>query len=979
MDDASRFLTFGTLLKRYRRAANLTQAELAERSGYSAVFISMLERGVRAPLAATRELLAGALQLPPHECATLEAASCAVPPAPPAPAPPLPLVGRLLELRLLEQHLAGEGPPMLLLEGEPGIGKTRLLQEATSSGTAQGMSVLVSGCHRRSGQEPYAPLLDALQQFIARQPPPDKRLALQGCAWLVRLLPELAAEASLAAPSWTLPPEQERRLMFAAVGRFLANVTGPTGTLLVLDDLQWAGPDALDLLASLVRSAASLRVRVVGAYRSTEIQPGDPLSMTLADLAGARLMEQWVVGPLGQAEARQLLQGVLEGGEDPGVAQVEQLLARTGGVPFFLVSCAQALRVEVGSAPRVPKASEVVPRTVAESIRQRVALLPQTAQEVLGAAAVAGREVHRKMLLGLAAQAAWSQRETLTAVESACRAGLLVEQRNDAYAFTHDLIREVVSADLSAVRRAVLHQQVAAVLEQQSGEPPLEALAYHYEQSEQQEKALYYLQRAGDRAKHLYAHAEAEGYYQALVERHEQLGQRAEAARAREQLGAVLITMGRYDQALEALERAIDQARAAGDRESEWQAMGRLAEAYDRKGIAPEGLTRLQPWLPPGEGQERSPGLAMLYQQLSTLYVNSGRPQEALAAAERSVELARALDDQHLQVYAEWWRIQALDHLGRFEESLHAWEQLLPQAEELGDFLAISVTLWLLGWRTEGFGRFEASAHYYERGLAYAEQLGDPSLVVRLLTDRGGLALIRGAWEQARADFERAAALVEQQEQSYVWAAAPQRLGKLCLYQGQWQAASQYLEEARVRARKMHQHIELLGVYCTLGERELLAGHPEGVWAQLEPLLEQFNQDVWPARFPPFLAWVLLERGDLAQAETLLEQTIAHARAQSQRVVLVSALHTQALVYLRQQQWKAAQHALEEALLLARTLPLPYEEVKALYRLGQLYLQQEHPEQAREQFEAALVICARLGERLYAEYIEQALAKISLG
>jgi predicted ATPase len=104
---------------------------------------------------------------------------------------------------------------------------------------------------------------------------------LQGCAWLGRLLPELAEQALTPAPGWKLPREQEQRLLFASVGRYLANVAGPSGTLVILDDLQWAGGDALDLLESLVRVSADnsqeesetpdAPLRILGAYRDTEI------------------------------------------------------------------------------------------------------------------------------------------------------------------------------------------------------------------------------------------------------------------------------------------------------------------------------------------------------------------------------------------------------------------------------------------------------------------------------------------------------------------------------------------------------------------------------------------------------------------------------------------------------------------------------------------------------------------------------------
>src|SRR5207245_7927422 len=110
------------------------------------------------------------------------------------------------------------------------------------------------------------------ERYIQGQTPLRLRADLRGCAWLVRLLPELAEGPIEPLPGWTLAPEHERRLMFKAVQRFLANVAGPAGTLLVLDDLQWAGADALDLLATLVR-AADRGGRVGGADGRTEGQP----------------------------------------------------------------------------------------------------------------------------------------------------------------------------------------------------------------------------------------------------------------------------------------------------------------------------------------------------------------------------------------------------------------------------------------------------------------------------------------------------------------------------------------------------------------------------------------------------------------------------------------------------------------------------------------------------------------------------------
>src|SRR5262249_39913563 len=190
------------------------------------------------PLAPTVELLADALALTPDQRTALLAAAgraslpsslsrrLARPVAPRVERTWPPLVARASELACIERLLAGDGPPLLLLAGEPGIGKSRRLDEAALRAAKNGWRVLAGGCQRRSGQELYAPFVATLANALRDVPPAAQRRQLAGCSWLVRLLPELAETTLVPAPAWKLPPDQERRLLFAAVGRFLTHVAG---------------------------------------------------------------------------------------------------------------------------------------------------------------------------------------------------------------------------------------------------------------------------------------------------------------------------------------------------------------------------------------------------------------------------------------------------------------------------------------------------------------------------------------------------------------------------------------------------------------------------------------------------------------------------------------------------------------------------------------------------------------------------------
>ena len=500
--------TCGQLLQRYRMLAGLTQEELAERAGYSGNYIGKLEQDQRELPAAAADRLAAVLSLADQDRAALRAARERRQGSRELPARLL--AGRDAEMAQIRQLLAEAGPPVLLLAGEPGMGKTRLLEEAASRAAGGGWGVARGGCLRRA-QDAYAPLSGALDDALQRLPTGQRAEALRQAGRVDLLLPELALSGGPGPGEAEAPggvqPEQQRRLLVSSAGRLLRAVAGPAGTLLVLDDLHWAGPNAVDLLAALLAAAGSPPLRVIGAYRDSETPAG--LGEFVADLARASLVRVLPLGPLTDADAgRLLLQLAPE--EEQQSAVLPAIVRRAGGVPFFLVSYAEQVRGGGQGG-----ASLAVPWTVAQVIGQRVAALPGPAKELLSVAAVAGRVVPHTLL----AQVTGSDDEqVLEAVETALEARLLAEDGTDGYRFTHDLIRETVENGLSAARRRRLHRRIGQALEYQPG-VPAESLAFHFSHSGEDGTAAGYLELAGDQAQQRVAYAAAAEFYAAAAAR----------------------------------------------------------------------------------------------------------------------------------------------------------------------------------------------------------------------------------------------------------------------------------------------------------------------------------------------------------------------------------------------------------------------------------------------------------------------------
>lgn len=962
--------TFGQLLRAYRTAADLTQEALAERAHLSPRTVSDIERGVKTvPHRDTVQLVSEALGLSADEQAALEAMiprrrgpprqyDALATPSVPAPG----LVGRASERGRIQRYLAGDGPPVLLLAGEPGIGKTRLLQEASWLAPGYGWDVIQGGCQRRSGQEAYAPVPDALAQQIERLSPQDLHRALSGCGWLVRLLPELMDVAGAPFPLGSLVPEQERRLVFAAVSRFLSNVAGSRGTLLVLDDLQWAGADALALLASLFSHGAT-RLHLIGAYRDTEVGPEAPLTEMLADIVRSGLARQIPLGPLEMLEAEELLANLLPDGAEADSQLRRHLLERAEGVPYFLLSCAQGMAT-----------SDEVPADLTEGIRQRGAALPADAQQVLEVAAVAGRVVPRALLRAVAGS---TEERLVDALDALCWARLLVEEGDRHYRFPHDVIREVTEAGLSAARRAWLHGRIARALEEETGEPAVEALADHYQRSDQRQKAELYLERAGDRAREQYAHAGAEGYYRDLVELLDGTAERPRLARALEKLAAVLVLEARYDAGQAILERAAEIYRARNDLEGLGRVTAQIGHVCLVAGwTTDKTVRRLQAMLVPLEIGPPTPAIADIHSCLATLFFLSGRYPEQLAAAERAVSLATAVADDRLLTEAQLYRGGALLQLGRIDDALAVFEALVARVKSSDD---LSQRSEIHGWLTIAYihkGEMARGGWHAEQAVAIAETLGDPWQISVRTGVLGFHAFLTGDWNDAYHYYDQALVQGEHSRSPY----ALFELGWLQLAEGAWQDARKSLEAciAAVGPSGNLQPLRFAG--GLLAELDILEGHPIAALDRLAPLLDRPGlHELDVTLLLPRLAWGHLEMDDRDLARTTITQAVERARRQHHYLALAHALHIQGIIMAREGRREDAEFAFTEAVTLCRDMPYPLAEARALYEHGLLHMHTEKQTHARTFLLDALTVFQRLGARRFAEDTARALVEIDHG
>lgn len=439
-----------------------------------------------------------------------------MPPEPPAAPPPSarstpPLVGREPERALVAALVAAarEGPgAVVLLTGEPGAGKTRLLNAVADDARAAGSPVLRGGALPAAGMPPYLPFVEALGRHCREEPP--ERLAAQLGPFpepLTTLLPELVPLLAAEPAPARVPPGQERYRLFEAVGDLLAGIARERAAplLLLLDDLHWADASSVDLLAAVGRRTATDRVVVVAACRDGDAGQHPAVGPGLARLArlpGATVLP---LAPLAVGAVARLAAAIAGAPLPPEHAA--RLAEQSGGNPFF---AAELLRhwLAAGDAPP----GDPVPTSVRAVLRERTAQLPGETADLLATAALVGRSVDPFLLAEIDGR---EPEAVEAALLGAVRAGLLRREAAGAFAFGHDTVREALLADLPPVRRRRLHGAAARALARAHADDPdthAARIAYHHVRGDDPAAAVDWSLRAAARAAVAHAPREAAGH-----------------------------------------------------------------------------------------------------------------------------------------------------------------------------------------------------------------------------------------------------------------------------------------------------------------------------------------------------------------------------------------------------------------------------------------------------------------------------------
>jgi predicted ATPase/DNA-binding CsgD family transcriptional regulator len=737
-------------------------------------------------------------------------------------------VGELAELELALREVSRGNPVVVLVGGESGVGKTRLVGELERRlGESGERSLVLRGesVQQRDGELPYAPLLSALRPLVRERNPAFERLTPMSRSELASLLPALRPEGRAEGRDGGDASGQVR--LFEALLELLDLLSEEAPLVLVLEDMHWADRSTRAFTAFLARSLRQERVALLLSYRTDELYRRHPLLPLLAELERLERTRRIVLAPFDRHELGEALEDIL--GDVPSAQLVERLFDRSEGNPLYTEELLAAGLDGRGAAPE----------SLRHAFMLRIERLSEDAQRVVRAVA-AGRRLDDKTI----AKVAGLEAERLqAALRDAVSEQVLITGDDDRFLFRHALLREALYEDLLPGERSELHLELARVLEagcEDLDERELErttSVASHYAAAGEQRAALRATVRAAREAEQVQAFGEAADLYERALE----LWPRVEDAEALLELAQVgLLAMAAHSHAQDGhharaevlFREALRELEGSGDSRRESTLLGRLARTQWALNRGQEGV----------ETAERA--LLLL-------------PDD-----DRGIERARLLS----------WLARTRYLRGRFREAVRDAEEALALAETVKHPAAQAETLNTLGMAMIALGQVDEGVERMQRTIEIARETDDLDTMTYGYSNLAEMLNLAGRTSEAlRTAHEGLAAIPQRLRADHDWVSLT--VSEIACDAGEWETARTHLTPAptwllgrQLIFRRLREADQALGE----GDDEAAAEALDST----EPLVAASSEPQWIGLFGALQAELLRRRRDLDGARGAVEHAL---------------------------------------------------------------------------------------------------------
>ncbi len=846
-----------------------------------------------------------------------------------------PFIGRdkeLDEMVRMSKVLKGPTGGIIWIEGEAGIGKSRLMREFSKRVGSYRPLVLGGVCTARHSEYAFSLFSDLLMQvfdvqhhFTHRQinEQIDQKIRLWSSDLLetrpfLQLLMGVQPSGAQGERITAMEPEQLRRQTFVAIHHLFSVLASGQPLVFILDDLQWIDSISADLLLYLSHLVVSRSILFVLAQRQNEISPFEPV------LARTRSMhpDQYIqlsINPLTIEECKQLLNEFLASADLPE-SFLSLIIQQSGGNPYFIEEFVRLLvekdflrlvRGKLVSNRTVQADALAVPASLESLIRARVDSLDISSRQLLQVASVIGHRFNSALLSQVA-----EREENHSILNQLHSRGMLNPTMEAEYwEFSHPLIEVIVYNSVLRAQRRILHHRTAIALENQwqgSEDEHAEDLAYHFRKAEIYDRALHYLILAGERAAARHANDVAVSFFEQAVELLSAVPDVGDEARWRiiHQMGEVYQFIGNYDTSLAVLQSGLDLLESTllspAQRAGIYRRMGDTAH---KKGDQEQAVDYLKLALDvlgePDDNQSRVES-ALIYARLGWCHFIQSDFEPAKEAVMKSMHYAGIAKNLTTLAMAENYLGGILFRQGDLEQAMQHTRTAMAYWQEIGYSWGVAAALSNLGILESVSGAWQAAYNSIKRSLELRRKMGDVEGVA--ITNHNLGQLVRNSGDAVQAELYYRDSLAVSRPFQMNWHSANSFVGlaQTLLIQGKLDEASESLQDSIRLAQEINAPDVIVEAYCTMAEIQLAMDKPaeaEATARNAANLASQIGVGPLLATAWRLTSASLLRQGQIEKAGQALENAwkaledgpdkIEDGRLHSQAMLLALAVEDQ--------------------------------------------------------------------------------------
>jgi predicted ATPase/tRNA A-37 threonylcarbamoyl transferase component Bud32 len=912
------------------------------------------------------------------------------------------LVDRVEEMSLLREAVdgavRGEGG-LVFLCGEAGIGKTRLTRELGAYAHLRGVQVLYGrgfGLLSLNGVPPYVLWSEVVRDYLeACSQEQLYRVIGFYPAEIAKLVPELGQMLGTIPRSFPISPEHEQNRLFEAVSQFITNISREAPLMVVLDDLQSTDRSSLLLLHYLARGVHKMPLLLLGAYRSTEIDTKHHLFSVLTELNRERVLQSVTLKRMSLGDVLEIIKHILEQDDIP--SEFSKLVyEKTRGNPFFVEEVMKSLKEEEviyreEGKWKIKEVSSIdFPETVKSVIKNRISRLDDECQNVLRMTSFVGNDFTFE---ALSAVAGIKEDKLLEVMEKMLETGLVKERvvrGEDVYSFADAMIRDVVHQEVSHLRHKRLHGIVGCALEKaytKKTDEHLGELAYHFLEGGDDNKALDYFLKAGEKAAQVYANSEAVSYLQSalrLLEDRE--GELRKKGRVLEMLGDIKNIVGEYDASVKYWNDALQLWGQLDEKEKVSRLHRKMANVlWDKMGDSEKAKDHHDKALKILETTPESVELASLYEDIAHMYYRTGNMDEAFSWGEKALELAKKLNAYDVVASSYVSVGTVLIYAGNPEKAIECLERGLKMALDHG-YMETALRAYNNIALALPIEESERCLECYEKGLELAKKVGDIYNQSLLGFNLAGMYFNMGNIDKAVPMMNENVALDRKTGNTFHLYASTIALGYAYHILGEMDNSQLHFKEAMDISQRLDDFQLVAGGYDYLGQSHF----DEGDYVKAKELFEKMNQILEKAgdkssqaNASQFLIWTYIKLGETKEAKNLIDSMYEFA-LQVKNNELIAALDALKAMLLRdEKKWVESIEHFEkslqefEAVKARRWNPYFFARM-ALCEYAQVFLERDQEgdrEKAHKLLNQALEIFQKMGAK---NDIEKVIAKKKL-